>query len=434
MQPAPVSRLTITSIALAGSLVPLSSTMIAVALPRIADDFEISTGRAGILITVYLAAMLGGQPIAGRLSDALGARRTALGALAGFGLCCIAAMVSGTFAMLMVARTGQAVFASALAPSAQSMIRTIVPADQRGRAFGLFGAVMGVGAGTGPVVGGLVIAGLGWHGIFAVNLPVVALSMVVFWRLPDDRAAVRAERAGGTGREPIANRTYSLSFGNQAFSTMGQYALLLIVPIILDARGWGTVQIGLVLASLTVGMIVMSPIGGRLGDRSGGPGGRRLVIVVGTAVTVVSLTAFAFAGPGVAVAVLVPMLICYGVGLGAVTPNLTTLALESVPATRVGLAAGTLSMSRYVGSIAASIALGLLVGDGVEGVGSVVWIAAVVSVLALASAVALPRSSAGQRGGEVGAHGLELVGTQLPRGRLDVEDVDHLVAEGDDLR
>ena len=94
------------------------------------------------------------------------------------------------------------------------------------------------------------------------------------------------------------NRTFTLAFSNQALSTVGQYALLLVVPILLDARGWGPVGGGLVLAALTIGMVVVSPAGGRLGDRRD----RRSIILFGTAVAAGTLAVF------VGVAILAGML------------------------------------------------------------------------------------------------------------------------------
>ena len=134
-----VPAITIAGIALASALVPLNSTMIAVALPDIASDFDISKSRASVLVTVYLAAMLVGQPLAGRLCDVLGARRLALIAATGFGAFSAAAMFASSFGLLVTLRAAQAAFAAALVPSVQAMLREVVPASQRGRAFGVQG-------------------------------------------------------------------------------------------------------------------------------------------------------------------------------------------------------------------------------------------------------------------------------------------------------
>src|SRR3954447_4858953 len=177
-----VPATTVAGIALASALVPLNSTMIAVALPDIAHEFGISKGRASVLVTLYLVAMLLGQPVAGRLCDVIGARRLAIIATAGFGVFSAAAMGARTFWVLVALRAVQAVFASGLVPSVQAMLRELVPVHERGRAFGVQGSVLGVGAGLGPVIGGLATAAFGWRAIFGVNLPVVLAVLYVLQR------------------------------------------------------------------------------------------------------------------------------------------------------------------------------------------------------------------------------------------------------------
>src|SRR4051794_1343323 len=165
-----VPATTIAGIALASALVPLNSTMIAVALPQIASDFDISKGRASVLVTIYLVAMLIGQPLSGRLCDVVGARRAAIVATAGFGAFCAAAMVAPSFWLLVALRALQAAFASALVPSVHAMLREVVPDRERGRAFGVQGSGLGVGAGLGPLIGGHRLGPVRWRGRLGVKL------------------------------------------------------------------------------------------------------------------------------------------------------------------------------------------------------------------------------------------------------------------------
>jgi len=380
------SAFTIVGIALASALVPLNSTMIAVALPTLADEFEITTGHAGVLITVYLVAMLVGQPTAGRLADHIGARRLAIIAVAGFGLFSAAAMFTTTFAMLVTARAGQAVFASALSPSVQALVRKVTNSENRGRAFGLQGSVIGAGAGLGPVIGGLLLAGFGWRAIFAINLPIVVVVLVVLQRsVPVAVDGRPAHADAGPTTEPIApnpplaNPTFLAAFSTQALAVFAQYALLLICPILLDDRDWGTGAIGLALSALTLGMILMGPTGGRLGDEWG----RRRPVVLGLAVSTVAVAASAAFGTTVGSAMLIGTLLAFGLGYGVASPGILTAGIEAAPEQRVGLAAGLLSMSRYVGSIVASILLTLVVSDDANGVGVML----VVSTMALGASL-----------------------------------------------
>lgn len=386
------STTTIVGIALASILVPLNSTMIAVALPRLAREFHIEKGHAGLLVTVYLVAMLVGQPLAGRLGDAIGVRRLATIAVAGFGVCSAGSMVAGTFALLVAFRTAQALFASAITPSVQAMLRMITTSEERGRAFGVQGSVIGVGAGLGPVIGGLLISLFGWRAIFGVNIPIV---LVVLWVLrrvvplaptakPADEVVADAPVETGGGR--LANRVFVSAFGTQALSTVAQYALLLVTPLLLDDRGWGSGSVGVALSMLTLGMILMSPPGGRLGDVRG----RRFPVLLGLGVAAVGVAGPAVAGDGAASALLLVALAVFGVGLGTATPSILTAGVEAAPERRIGLASGLLSMSRYVGSIAASVLLTMLVEDDGGGVGVMFVICLVAMLAALAVATGLP--------------------------------------------
>ncbi|TPW11721.1 MAG: major facilitator transporter [Acidimicrobiaceae bacterium] len=388
------STLTVTGVSVASALVPLNSTMIAVALPRIAEAFDIRTGQAAVLVTVYLAAMLLVQPVAGVLCDAVGARRLSVIALVGFGVFSAAAMLAGTFPALVLLRGGQAVFAAALAPSVQSMLRTMTEPSERGRAFGTLGSVIGIGAGLGPVLGGVLVGLFGWQAIFAVNLPVIAIVLVVLIRARAVHGAAAARPRGDdstAGRERILNRTYVLALATQSLSVLTQYALLLITPIILHARHWGSGSIGLALSLLTLGLIVMGPLGGRLGDRRG----RRVPVVIGIALAAAPVVVSSLFGDEISTLWLLFTLAVFGVGTGLASPSIAAVALEAAPEGRIGVAAGLLSTSRYVGSIVASVALAVLVDDDAGGVGIVMVIAAASIGAAVLTAVQLPRMHSG---------------------------------------
>jgi MFS family permease len=389
---------TVVGIAAAAGLVPLNSTMIAVALPTIADDFGISTGTASILITVYLVAMLVGQPIAGRLSDSVGNRRTVTFALAGLMIASATAAIAPTFALLVAARLAQAVCAAALGPSVQSLLRSLTPPHEQGRTFGLMGSVLGVGAALGPVIGGVLTQAIGWEAIFWINIPIAAGALVTALRTggatPQRESGVHSsDNALMSGR--ILNRVFLASFSAQAFSTLAQYALLLLTPIVLDARGWSAGSIGLVLSALTIGMIVMGPPGGRAGDRRG----NRLPSAIGLSVGAASVAVLVVVGPSVSALLLVVALAVFGLGLGTATPNLMSSALGSVPMDRTGGAAGVLSMSRYVGSITTSVVISAVVTTDAGGTRIVLAMSCAAMILAVFMTSQLPSTARHKRPG-----------------------------------
>lgn len=381
-------RSTIVGVSIASALVPLNSTMIAVGLRSVAHDFDITKQHARILITIYLVAMLVGQPISGRVSDLVGAKRATLASLTGFAACSVAAVFAPSFGFLVAARSTQALFASALAPAVQSMLRAVTTTGERGRAFGILGSVTGVGVAAGPLVGGQLVDSFNWKAIFVVNLPVIAVAAVMLGRVhvprlthvedPDPTTSAPAPSAD----DRIWTPTFIAAFATQALSNFGQYALLLMCPAVLEAQGWSSRSIGYVLTAMTVGIIVMGPVGGRYGDKIG----RTVPVMGGLTVAALGVALLIPFGATVGVEVLVVALGVFGLGFGAAGPGLMAAGIEAVPASRTGVAAGWLSMSRYIGSIVSTWLLSRLVDDDANGSRSMFVIATVVVVASIVTA------------------------------------------------
>ncbi|MGI8791986.1 MAG: MFS transporter [Acidimicrobiales bacterium] len=365
---------------LAASLVPLNSTMIAVGLPAIGTDLSVRRATTAILVTVYLVAMALLQPFTGRWGDRVGPRRAVTVGLIGFALSSGLGAASPGFAILLVTRAAQAVFGAALIPNVQAIIRGLVAEERRGRAFGTLGAGIGAGAAAGPVIGGLLIEVTGWRGIFVVSVQVALAALVTFSRLDGAGARIEGPRViGGAG--VLASAPFRAACGVQAASNFSQYAVLLVIPLALDAMGWSGGTIGLVLSGMTIGLLVLSPVGGTIGDRIG----RRRPVVIGTTTGLVGVALMAAVGL-TATPALIAGVVILGLGMGFASASLQTAALESVPANAVGGAAGIMSTSRYVGSISSTIAIAVFVGDGTSGVRAVLTAGVVAAALAIVAA------------------------------------------------
>jgi len=362
---------------LAAVLVPLNSTMIAVALPEIASDLDVSKGSTGLLVVVYLVVMLVGQPASGRLVIGL----------IGVGATSLAATFVGSFPALVAARLGQAVFAAMLAPSVQSILRRSTTTATRGRSFGLLGSMIGAGAALGPLIGGVVQAVAGWPAVFFVNIPVVAVVLVLQRHGLEQVADAEEETPTpevADGR--IFNRVFTAAWVAQAGTSYGQYSLILVVPLVLDDRGWGPGEIGLAVSALTVGLVVVGPLGGRVGDHHG----RRRPSVIGLTSAFVAVAVTAVAGAGMHAALMIAGLALFGFGYGFAAPSMMTAAIESVAERRSGAASGVFATSRYSGSIPASAAFAAATGSGTTGVDELLIAAAVFGAVAVAATVALP--------------------------------------------
>jgi EmrB/QacA subfamily drug resistance transporter len=159
-------------IALGQLMVVFDVTIVNVALPSIGRSLDISTADRHWVITAYTVAFAGLLLVGGRVADRVGRKRSFLIALAGFAVASAVGGAAVNLPMLVAARAGQGVFGALLAPTALSLVATTFPdPGERGRAFAVFGVVMGGGAGVGLVLGGVLTEYLSWQWVMYVNTP-----------------------------------------------------------------------------------------------------------------------------------------------------------------------------------------------------------------------------------------------------------------------
>jgi EmrB/QacA subfamily drug resistance transporter len=461
--------------ALAVILAPLNSTMIAVALPRIIDGFSITVPAAGWLVTGYLISMASMQPLAGKLGDRFGRRRVMLLGLVAFGVASLLAAFAPNYQTLLAARFLQALAGASSLPNGAALVRELVPAERRGRGFGMVGIFAGLAAASGPPLGGLLVDLAGWRSIFLVNVPVVSVALLAgwFWIPAPRRAAMAISRTprpdfdylgavmlpsilvgaasllifGARGlagpwivaawsaavvggliafvkiesRQPdpivrpsmYRSRTFSAASLAIGLSNLAMYTTLLGVPILLGARATHSdLQIGLVLTGLSMGMAVLAPISGRLADRYG----RRLPTLAGLGIMTAGSLLLAINGAGIALWMLVLSLLVSGVGLGLAGTGMQTGAVESVPASQAGAGSGMSSTSRYFGSILGSAILAGLIGaagPSATGFDELFIVIAIASALSAAAALAM---QAWPHAGDEGAAEVSIPGEAGGRG------------------
>lgn len=186
---------------MAGFMSLLDVSIVNVALPSIARSMAASVTQvqwvvSGYALTFGLVLVAGG-----RLGDALGRRRMFLIALSGFVVTSALCGVAPTAELLVATRLLQGIAAGMLTPQNSGLIQVLFHGAERGKAFGIFGATVGLSTAVGPVLGGLIltVAGEqeGWRWVFYVNVPIGLVALVAVWRLipPPPRRA-----ASGTSR------------------------------------------------------------------------------------------------------------------------------------------------------------------------------------------------------------------------------------------
>ncbi len=175
-------------IALAQLMVVLDSTIVNIALPSAQQDLGISDGDRQWVITAYTLAFGGLLLLGGRIADLVGRKRTFVIGLVGFAAASAFGGAAATPGMLFGARALQGAFAAVLAPSALSLLTTtFTDPRERGKAFGVYGALAGSGSATGFVVGGLLTEYLDWRWCLYVNVPIAVVAVIGALALLDAR-------------------------------------------------------------------------------------------------------------------------------------------------------------------------------------------------------------------------------------------------------
>jgi len=178
-------------IASAGTFVEaLDIAIVNLSIPSIQGQFGIGTETVQWLQTLYVLFFGGFLIIGGKLSDQLGRRKIFLLGSLIFMLTSLGAGLSSGFEMLAVFRALQGLGAAFIMPSAMSIVTNTFTGDQeRNRAVGIFSSFAAIGSGSGLSLGGIISTYLSWHWVFLINVPILAVTLILaYYYLPKDTA------------------------------------------------------------------------------------------------------------------------------------------------------------------------------------------------------------------------------------------------------
>jgi MFS transporter, DHA2 family, methylenomycin A resistance protein len=386
------------------AVVQLDVSVVNVAVKTIGTDLGGSVAGLQWVVSAYTLAFATLILSAGALGDRIGAKRVFTGGFAVFTVASAGCGLAPDLAMLIGARVAQGIGAAALASCSLSLLTHAFPgARERARAVGLWAAGASVALSAGPLVGGLLIATLGWRAIFFINAPIGLAGIIMTVRhapdttrspgrgvdLPGQVAAAVALLAlagamieGGqhgftspailgcfaaalaaaavfvaieSRRErpmlPLGlfrSRTFAAASSIGLAINIAFYGLIFVLSLYFQTtRHYSALITGLALAPATAAVLAANLLAGRIVPAAGA----RRVIAASAILIAASLAGLLVVGSRTAYPAITVQLVALGFGLGLLVPAMTSALLGSVHASRSGIASGTLNAARQTGSV-----------------------------------------------------------------------------------
>jgi len=385
----------------------LDVSIVNVALPSIQRGLGASAGTVQWVVSGYALAFGLVLVPAGRLGDVLGRRRMFLIGLAAFVVTSAVTGAAPTMELLIAARLVQGVAGGMLIPQNSGLIQELFQGAERGKAFGVLGATVGLSTATGPVVGGLIMSLVpgpdAWRWVFYVNVPIGLVALVLAARLLPHPTATRSVRdthldvvgslllgggvlsllwplvnaeSGGlewwlfivaagflaafvrwearvAHRGPLLDprlaRTPGFAFGSAIGLVyfVGFTGIWLVLALYFqDGLGYSPLRSGLAVTPFALGVAASAAVAGRLVARLG----RRLTVAGLVATTAgLTTTALLMRYTGETWVTVLPLLVA-GLGGGMVTSPNITLTLQNVPVSMAGAAGGALQTAQRIGA------------------------------------------------------------------------------------
>ena len=398
----------------------LDTTVANVASPSIQRELNASVSGLQWTVDAYTLVIACLLILSGSFADRFGRRRVFQVGLATFSLGSLLCSLAPSVGWLIAFRGLQAVGGSMLNPVAMSIIaNTFTDRAGRAKAVGVWGSVAGLSGAGGPVLGGLLVGGLGWRSIFWINVPVGLVAIVLTGRfVPESRAQrvrrldlpgqlvmiallgcltagiIEGPRCGWSSapiialfsaavlalialavfepkrREPLVDVQYfrSAPFSGAALicvaalATLGGF-LFLNTLYLQDVRGCSALEAGLLTIPMPAMLAVFSNVSGRL-VASRGP---RLALITSGGLMTVSTGLLADLSAHTPLWYLVVAYLTYGAGMGLVGAPITNTALSGMPRDQAGVAGAIASTCRQTGGAVGVAVTGAIIASAPAG-------------------------------------------------------------------
>lgn len=385
-------------------LASLDQTIVSTAMPTIVGELGGVSHQVWIT-TAYLLATTIVMPIYGKFGDVLGRRRLFIVAIAIFTLASIGCAFAGDFWTFVVFRAAHGLGGGGLMILSQAIIADIVPASERGKYLGPLGAIFGLAAVGGPLLGGFFVDHLSWQWAFYINIPIGIAALIiaiVALRLPDKKATKRIDVAGVLFLSAATTCLIfftdfggSAEFGWDSWSTwawgagfllaaalfvftesraedpimplgmfrkpifinataigltlgLGMFAAIGFVPTFLQmSSGTSAAASGLLMLPMMIGLMGTSIASGLLITRTGR---YKIFPILGTLITGAAMLAMTTLAATTPIWLIGVYLFVFGAGLGLIMQVVVLVVQNAVPASDIGTATSTNNYFREVGA------------------------------------------------------------------------------------
>jgi EmrB/QacA subfamily drug resistance transporter len=201
-------------IGVAQLMVVLDATIVNIALPSAQRDLGFSDDSRQWIVTAYALAFGSLLLLGGRIGDLFGRKWAFIAGLLGFAVASAVGGAAGSFGVLVAARAAQGAFGALLAPSALALLSTIfTDRDERGKAFGIYGAIAGGGAAVGLLLGGILTETLSWRWCLYVNLLFAVPAALAALRLLVNQAQANRPPIDVPGTLTATSGLFALVYG-----------------------------------------------------------------------------------------------------------------------------------------------------------------------------------------------------------------------------
>jgi EmrB/QacA subfamily drug resistance transporter len=185
-----VGRWVLVATILGSSMAFIDGTVVNVALPALERDFRATVVDAQWVVEAYALFLAALILVGGALGDRFGRRLLFATGVALFTLASVGCGLAPAVGWLIAARALQGIGGALLVPGSLSLLSASFPPDRRGPAIGTWSGFTAITTAIGPVLGGFLVEHLSWRAIFFLNVPLaLAVLAIVFWRVPESRAA-----------------------------------------------------------------------------------------------------------------------------------------------------------------------------------------------------------------------------------------------------